>query len=68
VLAMRKAPGKPNDELVPAGSAAAHGGRQRAASAAAEQGTDLGPDPTAGRQHASTATSDDPPPTSRKTR
>ncbi len=68
VLAMRKAPGKPNDELVPAGSSAAHGRRQRGASAATEQGTDLGPDPTAGRQHASTETSDDPPPSSRKTR
>ncbi|CAN5174484.1 L-lactate permease [soil metagenome] len=66
VLAMRRAPGKPNDELVPAGSAAAHGGRQLPASATAEQGTDLGPDPTAGRQHESTDTFDDPTPTSRK--
>ncbi|RZU33671.1 L-lactate permease [Blastococcus saxobsidens] len=43
VLAMRRSPGKPNPELVPAG----HGDGSGTQGDPSAQGTDLGPDPTA---------------------
>jgi lactate permease len=54
IVAMRRSPGRANDELVPAGSGAGTAGAQRGARVGPvddQGGTDLGPDPgkTAGR-------------------